>query len=447
MTNNDIYPKDFRSLRIPTEKNRCFILMPINDHFDNIYGNLKKTLHDNGYICNRADEILGSKPIMNKILNEILRSQFIIADLTAQNPNVFYELGVAHTFKDAQNIILITQKVEDIPFDIRHINNIVYEPSNIKYLTSNIIQTLKDNKYLMGFYEALQQRNIINIIHDNKEEFVDYLQQRLGDLIPIASNILSGNIADLKSVETEQYFNKLMNIIDDIFVSNQWQFANGVMKVLFESLVICSKYNITDKIVYDLLYGDLITSYNIDKSDLISYQTDLAIALASHKTKINSAMGWIINYFSLSKSATIDLNRYKVERFLMITNDQTINDIIIDSIFHENCYIREHLSDIVGEKKLFEASQSLLRQLVIEDNYFTAISIISAIGKLEVEEGAIHISNWIEEHSENIIKANQLFVLKHAHIALSRLDKKYDTNYLKQFDNKYSKYINNYFIL
>ena len=94
-----IYPKQFINDKIPIEKNRCFMLMPFSPEFDFIYGTIKKDLNDNGLICNRADEIAGSKPILNKILTEILKSRYIIADLTAYNPNVFYELGIAHSFK------------------------------------------------------------------------------------------------------------------------------------------------------------------------------------------------------------------------------------------------------------------------------------------------------------------------------------------------------------
>jgi hypothetical protein len=53
----------------------------------------------------------------------------------------------------------------------------------------------------------------------------------------------------------------------------------------------------------------------------------------------------------------------------------------------------------------------------------------------------------LEENKDNIIKTNQLFVLKHSHIALSRIDKKNGTQYLKDFERKYSDYIKNYFIL
>ncbi len=447
MNNYNIYPKQFRSLRIPIEKNRCFILMPFSQSFDIIYGNIKKVLTDNGYVCTRADEILGSKPIMNTILNEILKSQFIIADLTNQNPNVFYELGVAHTFKDAQNIVLITQKIEDIPFDIRHINNIVYDPANIKYLTSSIVSTLKDSKYLMGFYEALQQRNIISIIHDNQEEFVEFLQTSLGSLLAVASDILLAQVADIKEEEIESYFSKLIELSNQAIREGNISFLSGILKVLSESIITCSQYSVTDKIAYDFLYGSLFSTGKLSQADLLSYQTDFAVSLASARIKINTVMSWIVEYFSRSKSASIDLNRYKLERFLMIHNDKVIDAIVIDALFNKNCYIREHLADIVGEKRLYEAEDSLIGQLLIEDNYFTMVSLISALGKLESLVAANHIIQTIANHIENLLKTNQLFVLKHSHIALAKIDKRHNTQFLPDFNAKYGEYIKHYFIL
>ena len=73
-----IYPKQFINDKIPIEKNRCFMLMPFSPEFDYIYGTIKKDLNDNGLICNRADEIAGSKPILNKILTENWYYNFII---------------------------------------------------------------------------------------------------------------------------------------------------------------------------------------------------------------------------------------------------------------------------------------------------------------------------------------------------------------------------------
>lgn len=443
----NIYPKQFRNAKIPIEKNRCFILMPFDSKFDIIYGHIKQALNDNGYMCNRADEILGSKPIMNKILNEILKSQYIIADLTDSNPNVFYELGIAHTYKDSQNIILLKQQGGKIPFDITHLNHIIYNSNNIKYLTSNIIQTLDNNKYIFGFHEALQDRNLLVALQDNKkEEFIDYLQQNLDSYIPQITDILLNDTNNLPDDTIEGIFNHLLPFLNNT-ITNDKEYLDGVIKFIFEILISCSTYKITDKIVYDFLYNNYLARFDIVEKDVLSYQTDLALLFATHNLKINTAMSWLIDYLMKSKSTTIDLNRYKIERFLMTTNDYKINNIIIDSIFHRNCYIREHLADICGEKRLQEAAESIAIQLLDEDNFFTASSLIEAVGKLDYSKGIDVIMKWINSREEEILATKQLFVLKHARIAISKLDKKYNTSSVIQFDEKYSDFLKDYFIL
>lgn len=51
--------------------------MPFSESFDLIYGTVKDILMESGYVCNRVDEITDSKPIISKILIEILRAQYI----------------------------------------------------------------------------------------------------------------------------------------------------------------------------------------------------------------------------------------------------------------------------------------------------------------------------------------------------------------------------------
>ena len=45
--------------------------------------------------------------------------------MTGRNPNVFYEVGYAHALQ--KEVILLTQDADDIPFDLRVHNHIVYE--------------------------------------------------------------------------------------------------------------------------------------------------------------------------------------------------------------------------------------------------------------------------------------------------------------------------------
>lgn len=70
MNNYSIYPKQYRNARIPVEKNRCFILMPFERELNIVYGHIKETLTNEGFICNRADDISGGTLIISKILNE-----------------------------------------------------------------------------------------------------------------------------------------------------------------------------------------------------------------------------------------------------------------------------------------------------------------------------------------------------------------------------------------
>lgn len=137
-----IYPKEFRNENIIIQKNKCFVIMPFKKDYDLLYGNLKESLEESGYNCTRADDISGSTVIMNKILCEMLSSQFVIADLTSLNANVFYELGIAHSFKDAKNVIIIKRKNEECPFDLSHLSYINYNENNYKLLTSKIIRIM-----------------------------------------------------------------------------------------------------------------------------------------------------------------------------------------------------------------------------------------------------------------------------------------------------------------
>lgn len=75
------------------------------------------------------------------------------------------------------------------------------------------------------------------------------------------------------------------------------------------------------------------------------------LALANNNKLLDICLPWIINYFSQSKSSIIDLNRYKLESFLMNSTSKEVETVIISSLFNDDCHIREHMADIIGAKK------------------------------------------------------------------------------------------------
>ena len=126
----------------PDEKNnkRCFVISPIGEagsstrkHMDMVF---------NSIIIPAFEDLDFEKPyrsdhdddpglITDKMIESIATDKLVIAVLTDLNPNVFYEVGIAHAI--GKDVILITQSHDDIPFDINYIKYIHYLPNNEGY--------------------------------------------------------------------------------------------------------------------------------------------------------------------------------------------------------------------------------------------------------------------------------------------------------------------------
>ena len=77
--------------------------------------------------CIRGDDMPGSGVIMSNIINAISEAEFVIADLTDQNANVLYEVGLAHAMN--KPTLLVSQSLDEMPFDLRHHRVLRYEYS------------------------------------------------------------------------------------------------------------------------------------------------------------------------------------------------------------------------------------------------------------------------------------------------------------------------------
>jgi hypothetical protein len=66
----------------------------------------------------------------------------LIAELTTKNPNVLYELGLAHALE--KPVVLIASNEDDVPFDLRHIRVIIYDQSD-PFWGPKLIDKIADN--------------------------------------------------------------------------------------------------------------------------------------------------------------------------------------------------------------------------------------------------------------------------------------------------------------
>ena len=115
----------FNGRNFSMKDKHCFILMPFTESWsDRVWKQLGLILEREGFSFSRADSLYGHN-ILEDIWIAINESSLIIADITSRNPNVFYEIGIAHTL--GKKVILLTQKVTDIPFDFKNYRHIIYE--------------------------------------------------------------------------------------------------------------------------------------------------------------------------------------------------------------------------------------------------------------------------------------------------------------------------------
>jgi len=128
------------------DKGVCFVIMPFGGWLDDYY----QSVYSPAIVAadlepHRADDLFRPSTIVNDIWTYTKRAKVLLADLTGKNPNVFYELGLAHAL--AKPVILIAETMEDIPFDLRALRVILYDknaPDWGRKLQAKIEKSLKE---------------------------------------------------------------------------------------------------------------------------------------------------------------------------------------------------------------------------------------------------------------------------------------------------------------
>lgn len=135
-----------------TNRQICFVIMPFGKttdehteeywtkHFENF---LKPLIEENPNL-----EARRSKPsrvdILNEIITDLVTSPIVVANLTDNNANVFWELGVRQSFK--HGTITIAEDVTKLPFDVAGKGTIEYHPNDY----------INNEKFRREFKEAIE---------------------------------------------------------------------------------------------------------------------------------------------------------------------------------------------------------------------------------------------------------------------------------------------------
>lgn len=129
----------------PKTPKLCFVIMPFSEERKEVYKHgIAPACQRAGFAALRVDEVKGHFNINRKIIENIFNSAAVIAEITDHNPNVFYEMGVAHAI--ANKTIMIAQNAKDLPFDISNYRCLIYKQSvdGLKLLQDEIVESLAE---------------------------------------------------------------------------------------------------------------------------------------------------------------------------------------------------------------------------------------------------------------------------------------------------------------
>lgn len=113
-----ISPTAFRVPDEPQDPQLVSVMMPFRPEFNGMLEAVRAASGELGLNCQNASEVWDHDEVIQDIFSLIYRSRIVICDFTTQNPNVFYEAGIAHTL--GRPVIPITQNLDALPFDLRH---------------------------------------------------------------------------------------------------------------------------------------------------------------------------------------------------------------------------------------------------------------------------------------------------------------------------------------
>jgi hypothetical protein len=224
----------------------CFVIQPFdNDKFDRRYNDVfAPAITDAKITPYRVDKDPETRIVIEKIESKISKSALCFAEITTDNPNVWYELGFAFACnKDVVLVCCPDERKSEFPFDIRHRNIIKYKaasPSDFEPLRKEITQKIK------AFQKSVDTMKTLNEIP--MEGISGLKPHEIAFLILIAENTITNTsvaLFELKSQMNDSGFTdmavriSLTNLKREGFVKTAYGYHVQDRFQEFEQIAFC----------------------------------------------------------------------------------------------------------------------------------------------------------------------------------------------------------------
>ena len=167
----------------------CFVVSPIGETDSEIRSNADKLFkyiispvcESCGFEPVRVDQINDSDSITQTIIDKLLSSELVIADISGHNPNVFFEMGYRKCTD--KPIIHLKKKGETIPFDVNTVRTFEYDLTDL----DNVEETKKRLEQTIGTFSFENKSNALGQDEENNKQL--FFQSILTMLYQIQDSI------------------------------------------------------------------------------------------------------------------------------------------------------------------------------------------------------------------------------------------------------------------
>lgn len=158
---------------------KCCVISPFGGFHDSYYEEiLKPSMEEIQIDIIRTDDIYHTTAIIEVIFDQILHSDFLIADISEKNSNVYYELGAAHSLEKPVILIAEEKERDKVPFDIKHLKTIFYDtrvpkwPEKLKSAIQKTVSSIKQqNKKHVAWTNPILKRNTLEETVESNSDF------------------------------------------------------------------------------------------------------------------------------------------------------------------------------------------------------------------------------------------------------------------------------------
>lgn len=188
---------------------KCFVVSPIGQEGSEVRKRadqvfkyiISPVCEEAGFEAIRVDKVNQADSITQTIIDYLINSELVIADITGHNPNAFYEMG--YRASTGRPMIHLRERNENIPFDIAGIRAFDYDLSDldsVEEIKSRLIKTIRTLSFDEQFYQNEDGKIALKENQNDISQLISILYEIQDEISQLKSEIHNKDTETIQAV-------------------------------------------------------------------------------------------------------------------------------------------------------------------------------------------------------------------------------------------------------